>query len=283
MSDLKIHEFRERAERGLAIPDFAEIERQGRALRRRRVAGVVSGLALVLVAGGGIAAMTTERTDGMPPVTPDAPTPAAPPWDDGVRTTIDRGEVMLAPGTSSVVYGGVEVGFRAPSEDWEWWDVGMGLRRAGDDANRYAETVFFLPRATARLQPCAAGRSQPLGTDTDRLVANVAPLLDLAHSTVTQEPRVVTAFGGTAVHLQLEATAGCSEYGTNPAQLRGVINGSQFDSGWPGRRLLDLWHVVVPGPEPQSLLVASWDLGGTSRNDAELQALLDSIEIGAAG
>ena len=36
MSDLKITQFRERAERGLDIPDLAVIARRGRALRRNK-------------------------------------------------------------------------------------------------------------------------------------------------------------------------------------------------------------------------------------------------------
>ena len=60
---------------------------------------------------------------------------------------------------------------------------------------------------SARLKPCSADRVQALGADPDELIANVAPLLDLAHATVLQGPRVVTAFGGAAVHLRLQTTA----------------------------------------------------------------------------
>ena len=75
MSDLMIHEFRERAERGLDVPDVAEIQRRGRALRRRRAAAVVGGLALVLLTGG-VAGLTSDRTDEHDAGRPGRPHPA---------------------------------------------------------------------------------------------------------------------------------------------------------------------------------------------------------------
>ena len=58
-----------------------------------------------------------------------------------------------------------------------------------------------------------------------------------------------------------------------------MVNGSATDLAWPGQHVLDVWHVVVPGPEPVSMLVASWDLDGTSRNHDQQRALLDSLRI----
>lgn len=281
MSDLKITEFRERAESGLDIPDLADIERKGRALRRRRFATAAGGLALVLVAGVGVARIATDVDDAaIDPATPPSPTPSSS-WDKGVRTSVDRGEEVLLAGPSEVVYDGVRVRFDVPGENWEWWDAGLGLRRAANDPNQYAAAVFFLPDARARLQPCSADRVQALGANPDELIANVAPLLDLAHSTVLQAPRVITAFGGAAVHVRLQTNGGCPEGGDGTAQLRGVVNGSATDVGWPGQHVLDVWHVVVPGPEPASMLVASWDLDNTSGNHDQQRALLDSLRIDA--
>ena len=78
----------------------------------------------------------------------------------------------------------------------------------------------------------------------------------------------------------------CPDGGDAPAQLRGVVtganflgNGSDADPGWEGQHVLDVWHVVVPGPEPGSMLVASWDLNGTRKHHHQKQALLDSLRI----
>lgn len=281
MSDLKINEFRERAERGLGIPDLAVIERQGRALRRRRVAAAAGGLAVVLVAGLGITGTATNGPDTAPaPVAPSSPTPTTTSRDE-VRNTLSHGESVLLPGPATVTYDGVTVRFDVPGDDWEWWDVGMGLRRTGDDPDDYGAAVFFLRDASARLGPCSDDRAQALGADPDQPIANVAPLLDLAHATVLQEPRVVTAFGGTAVHLQLQTKGSCPEDGDLPAQLRGMLDGEAAEPGWGGSHRLDVWHVVVPGPEPAPMLVASWDLDGTSQHHAQRQALLDSLRIEA--
>lgn len=279
MSDLLIHEFRDRAERGLDVPDVAEIQRRGRALRRRRAATAVGSLALVLAAAGGVTGLTAGGGDqDAMPASPPEPSRSGS-WESGVHLSYDGGEEVLEPGTSQARYGGALVRFTVPSQQWEWWEIGVGLRKSDAELNGYHAAVFFLPDATARLAPCTASRSQTLGTDPDRLTANVAPLLDMAGSSVLREPRVVTAFGTTAVHLQLETTAGCKQYGGDPAQLRGVLNGNISDPGWSGRHTLDLWHVVVPGDAPHSLLVASWDLDPSAEGEAEVRSLLDSMEI----
>jgi hypothetical protein len=279
MSDLKIAEFRERAEVGLDIPDLAEIERRGDALRRRRVAAAAGGLALVLLAGAGIANLATDVDDAAPePAAPPSPAPSSS-WDDDLRLRIDQGEEVLLPGRSKVVFDEVTASFDVPGENWEWWRSGMGLRPNATAVDHYAATVFFLPEATARLQPCSDKRVEPLGNDPDDLDGNVEPLLDLAHSTVLQRPRVVAALGGTAVHLRLQTNGSCPAGWGIPLQLTGTVNGSTVEPGWSGRRVLDLWHVVGDGPEPASLLVASWQLAGTAEHRDEHQALLDSIQV----
>lgn len=281
MSDLLIHEFRDRAERGLDVPDVAEIQRRGRSLRRRRAATAVGSLALVLAAAGGVSTLATDGGDnGSMPATPPDPS-RSPAWDSGIRTTYDRGEEVLQPGESQVRYGPAMVRFTAPSKNWEWWDVGFGLRRTATSQDDYAAAVFFMPQPTVRLAPCDASRSTPLGTDPDRLVDNVSPLLEMAHSRVLQQPREVTAFGTRAVYLRLETTAGCEQYGGDPSQLRGLFNGGNVEPGFGGRHELELWHVVVPGETPQSLLVAAfpWDQGGGERHQPEIAAMIDSIEI----
>ena len=279
MSDLKIHEFRQRAQTGLDVPDLSLIEHRGRALRHRRAATATATLALALVAGIGITSTVTDDADtGRGPVAPPSPAPTTA-WDAGVRTSVDQGEEVLLPGPSEVVYDGVRVRFDVPGQHWEWWGPGTGLRRTVDEPDEYGAAVFFLRDAEVRLQPCRAVRVQALGTDPDRLLSNVAPLLDLAHSRVLEQPRVVAAFGGTAVHLQLETEGICPEGGGLPTQLRGTFDGSDAVVGWPGRYTLDLWHVLAPGDVPESMLVVAWDLDGTPEHRAERRALIDSIRM----
>ncbi len=279
MSDLKIHEFRERAERGIDVPEMADIERRGQALRQRRFAAAVGVLAIVLVAGAGVARVATDSTDAAPaPAKPPSPAPSST-WDEGVRTTADLGEDVLRRGPSEVSYGPATVRFDTRSGSWEWWGMGMGLRRTAHTVDRYAATIFFLQDPRVRLQPCTRPRVKALGGDPDRLVANVAPLLDVAHTTVLQGPRVVDAFGGTAVHLRLQTDDACQEGSEGPFQLGGVDNGSAVNPAWPGRHVLDVWHVVATGSSPASMLVASWDLNGTSKHHAQQAALLDSMRI----
>jgi hypothetical protein len=240
MSDLKIHEFRERAEHGVDVPHFADIDRRGQALRHRRLAASVGALAIVLVAGAGVARIATDNTDAAPgPAKPPSPAPSST-WDEGVRTAAKLGEDVLRRGPSEVNYGPATVRFNPPSGNWEWWGVGVGLRRTAHTTDRYAATTFFLEDPRVRLEPCTRPRVKALGNDPDRLVANVAPLLDVAHTTVLQGPRVVEAFGGTAVHLRLQTDDACQVAGEGPFQLGGVDNGSAVNPAWPGRRVIDV-------------------------------------------
>jgi len=281
MSEMKIAEFRERAEHGLDWPELARIEQRGRARRRRKVVAAVGGLALAAVAGAGVVDRVADPSGS----SDSAPVPAGSTSPDpvstvqpGLRTTLDRGEDVLLPGRSKVDYDGIEVAFDAPSKSWEWWGAGLGLRR-GANPDNYAAAIFFLPDSSARVQACAAHDVQPLGADPDNLVANVAPLLDLARSRVLQPPQVVTAFGTTAVHARLETDGFCPDHRALPIQLRGVVGGQYVDPGFGRHRTLDVWHLVVPGTAPRTVTVASWDLGATSAQRLEQQALLDSLRI----
>ena len=280
MSDLRITEFRERAERGVEMPDLGLIEERGRALRRRRAAGAVGTLALAVVAGAGVAAGVRDKKDASPP--PADPAPALDDsWDDQVRKMSDgTGEELLRPGRSVARYDGVEVAFEVRSDQWEWGHTGAGLRIDGN-RDRYATTVFWLSRPSARLGTCDGSRVEPLGTDPADLVGNVAPLRDLVASTVVRQPRVVDAFGTRAVHLQLRAGTGCTAEGPLPDQLRGMVNGETFDPGWEGPHLVDAWHVVVG--EGDSVLVVAWRLGGSRADAGERRALGGSIRITPAG
>ena len=56
--------------------------------------------------------------------------------------------------------------------------------------------------------------------------------------------------------------------------------GAEAEPGWPGKHMLDAWHIVVPGPQPTSILIASWDLDGTSKHHDQQEALLNSIRLG---
>lgn len=275
MSEPLITQFRTRAERGLDAPDLAELERRGRALRRRRTATAVGAVVLLLAAGAGTTQLAGRADDTMGPASPPAPSPTRS-LDDRIDTRFDTGEEMLVAGRATSAYGDVDVTFDVPGPDWEWWDVGMGLRRTGEEVNSYAAAVFFLFEPTARLKPCDAERQEPLGTDPDRLIANVTPLLSLAHSRVVQEPEVVRAFGRDAVHLRLRTDGSCPLSGL-ATQLQGVLGvespAPEFDGA------LDLWHVVLPDSTSGSVLVASWELDGTERHRAERRAVLDSVQI----
>ena len=82
------------------------------------------------------------------------------------------------------------------------------------------------------------------------------------------------------MHLRLETKGACPDSIGNPGQLASMDD--PRGPGWGGPYVLDVWNVVIPGPEPASMLVASWDLDGTARHRAERQALLDSVRIGVS-
>jgi hypothetical protein len=198
-----------------------------------------------------------------------------------VRTTIEDGESVLVRGPHHISYEGIRVSFDAPGPRWEWWDPGMGLRRSAAEPDDYGAVIFFLVRPSARIAPCSAAKQKALGDDPDALLTNVSPLLDLAHARVVQQPRVVTAFGGEAVHLRLMTDGLCPSQAGLPVQVRGDTPEEPIDPGWGGQRALDLWHVVLPGTPAGSMLVASWDLNGTDAHLAQRDSLVDSLRVSA--
>lgn len=281
MSDLRIADFRERAERGIAAPDLATLERRGRVLRQRRVTAVAGGLALTLAVGFGATRVLAPEEGAAPgPSTPPSATPtSALATGNLARVDDGRDEVVLAVGPAFLAVGRATVRFDVPVDNWEWWGSGMGLRSSSDTPDSYSSAIFFLQSPSARVEPCRADRGRALGNDPERLIANVAPLLEVPRTTVLESPRVVSAFGGLAVHLRIRSDGSCREDGQAPAQFRGVTNGEYVEPGWSGTRVTDLWHVVIPGPQASSILVAAWDLGATSTELGHRQALLDSLVI----
>jgi hypothetical protein len=291
MSDIKLAEFRERAERGLGLPDLEDLERRGRSLRRRRAAAGAGGLALALAAIAGIAHVATGGPDTAP-----APGPATQPPSPASGLSLVPGdpEDLLALGPAWVNLDADEAGagespvkvvFDVADAGWEWSTYGMGLRRSAEARDDYAASVFFLPHPTARLGSCGAERVEALGNDPGNLLANVAPLLDLARSSVLEQPQVVTAFGHTAVHLRLRTDSPCPGGGADLTdQLAGQSSGGTVKPGWEVPQTLDVWHIVLPGEASASILVASWEhVGATDAQLVDRQEMLDSVELESEG
>lgn len=277
MSELKIREFRARATLGVHLPDLAVLERRGRALRRRRAVAALGGAAVVLAAGAGLVTLSANAPAPTVPEGPAALLSGAP--SPGVLTTQVAGDPMVLPGHAELALGDFTYSFEVTGRRWELWDVGVVLR-TGAEPDRHSAALVFVPDPSVRLDPCRTGRWTTLGSDPDDRVGNVAPLLHLAHSRVQERPRVVSAFGETAVHLRVQAAGPCAYYGEAPAQLRGRRGVSFFDRSFEGWHTLDLWHLLVE-PDKPGLLVAVWDLDRDGTHPGPVRSLLESLRVEA--
>ena len=77
MSDLKLRGFAVRAEERMPLPDFAELERRGRALRRRRLAAATGAAVACVLAVAGVVVLRDDSPKAVEPVRPPDDAPGA--------------------------------------------------------------------------------------------------------------------------------------------------------------------------------------------------------------
>lgn len=223
MSEQKILEFRERAERLVTPADPGLLLRRGRALRRRRQVAPVLALAVCGAIGIGIASNAADGRDTASNIQPAAPTPVTGP------PSIDSFSNHMPPGTYTLDQapqdGRADLTVELVGENWIGWSGGAQMHDLQGGVSwgiqEYDETV---------IDPCI-----------DRHATNLAGAirqLSEIPGRVTKAARPDSALGLTATHLQLsipvDVTCRAGEYG-----------GGYLMAIWPGppdpRVTVDVW------------------------------------------
>lgn len=188
MSEQKILEFRERAERQVTPADPGLLLQRGQALRRRRHLAPVLALAVCGAIGIGIATNAADGRDAASNIQPAAPTPVTGP------PSIDSFSNHMPPGTYTLdqvpPVGRADLTVELIGENWIGWSGGARKhdRQGGVSwgIQEYNNTI---------IDPC-----------TDRHATTMAGAirqLSEIPGRVTQAARPDTALGLTGTHLQL--------------------------------------------------------------------------------
>lgn len=233
MSEMKLSEFRERVLQVTPLPEFATIERRGRARRRRRAVGAAAVVAACVVLGFGVAAVGgRDSGDRTQPVDRPGQTESSGPkiLDIGMPGTLRPGGYALdnldpdeiADATVSLI-----------GEGWE--ALSSGAVQNTDDGvslGGWGVNVF----ASVPVDPCRPLGPQRPAPPTASAVAE--QLANVDGSTVTSSPAQVTRFGRSGTHMKLHVSK------TACMKRRQADEGFQF--AWYVNRTLD----AIGPPEP---------------------------------
>jgi hypothetical protein len=202
MSEQKILEFRERAERLVTPADPGLLQRRGHTLRRRRQLAPVLALAVCGAIGIGIATYAADDRDAASNIQPAAPTPVTGP------PSIDSFSNHMPPGTYTLDQapqdGRADLTVELVGENWIGWSGGAYLHNLQGGVSwgiqEYDHTT---------IDPC-------IDRHATTLEGAIRQLSEIP-GRVTQAARPDTALGLTGTHLQLsipvDVTCREGEYG----------------------------------------------------------------------
>jgi hypothetical protein len=269
MRELK--EFGARAETLVRLPDFAELDDRGRALRQRRLGAATALVACVLAVVG----VTVLGRDPEGTVEP-APSPSGSrTYPGSTMQTLDPGTYVLEPPSLRPGLPGAR--FTVPS-GWNSW-VGPnrfdGHAEGRDNEEALEHATWYVGVLVVHAEGVASGpcnTAQDFDVSTTR--ALVGAVSRIQGYRITREAEPVTKFGYPATHFRLRSTAAlkgsCADGpGLFNARGHGLL-GSSTDP-------IDVWVVDVKGTPV--LVHQTWSANAPTAVRQELTEVVDSIEF----
>ena len=242
MSELQLREFASRAEALVVLPDLADLDRQGHALRRRRRA-VVAALAACVLAVVGLVVVSHEPAENVSPVRPPDDSGAVRAYPGNMMRDLESGTYEMELSGS---FGYPNVRFTLP-DGWNAWEGpnrfnGHARGRSNDVAvghSTWYVGVVYLDMVGIASTPCGqqVRRVEPTVAEVTRAVATVP-----GHR-VARDPGQVRAFGYPATHFRIRPTAALDGCPDQSLYVSGTGAGIQpFTDG-----ASDVWVVDVKG------------------------------------
>jgi hypothetical protein len=276
----QLKDFGARAETLVEIPDFAELDQRGKALRIRRRVSVAATLAAVLAVAGLSVAQThrTNADDG--PVTPPADARAYP---NATMKTLEAGRYWLAPsvppGHSLAEYAAHPVVEFSLPKGWNAW---VGPNRfdghaPGRTNNQALGHMSWYVGALA-LQVTAVNTHGCDSPDVGK-VTTPTTLVDALTRTFgfrqLRPPHQVRKFGYPATRMRVRVTKAVEGCGNNAAVFDSAGSGPiQYAGvGW----IADIWVVDIDGHPIYVQKIWTRNAPPTAR--AELASVIDSIRF----
>ena len=265
---LKLKEFGDRAETLVTLPDFAELDRRGRALHQRRLGAAAALVACVLAVVG----LTVLRDDPGKTVEP-APDPGrSRTYPRGDVKTLDPGTYVLNPSSWKSDFPRARVTVPAGWSSWvgptrfEGHAPGRDNDEALEDSTWYADVLIL------HVESVASG----LCDTSQRFDVSTASSLNQAVSRIpgyriSREAESTAKFGYPATHFRLSTTAALRDCENAP----GLFNAGGY--GLLGSGDSDVWVVDVKGTPV--LVYASWSPITPAAVRGEVTDVVDSIEF----
>ena len=276
MSEQRLKDFAETAERHVPVPDLAELTSRGRDLRRLRMTLVASAAVLAVAAGAVLASV--QRDDRTGPPTGD-PRPS-----EVVGQAEPRlySEEELTPGELRYYVpssnGQDRVWLRASGPGWEWW--GFGAARFATEgtvpqaeSERYAR-YSVLPFEQVALRPCVFHQENSRWTNVgDDPMAAGRMIGRIPGVRVVRPPERVDRFGVAAVHVRAELRTPCAN-----GEVRNLFigEGNWIYGSAPGD--YEIWIAQLPHGG-LVMIVADHHPDVAASYREQLQALVDSTHI----
>lgn len=269
MRELK--ELGARAETLVRLPDFAELDRRGRALRQRRLGAATALVACVLAVVG----VTVLGQDPEGTVEP-APSPSGSrTYPRSTMQTLDPGTYVLEPPSLRADLPGAR--FTVPA-GWNSW-VGPnrfdGHAQGRDNEEALEHATWYVGVLVLHAESVASGSC---GTAQDFDVST-ARTLERAVSRIrgyriTWEAEPMTKFGYPATHFRLRATAASKR---SCADGPGLFNARGHGLLGASTDPIDVWVVDVSGTPV--LVHQTWSANAPTAVRQELTEVVDSIEF----
>jgi uncharacterized protein YfcZ (UPF0381/DUF406 family) len=279
----QLKEFGAHAETLVEIPDFAEIDRAGRALRVRRRASLAATLAAVVTVAGFTVTHAHKTKADHGPVTPPRPPAGARAFPDSTMKTLHDGQYWVMPaqiqGHSLAQYADQPLVELTLPKGWNSWAGpnkfdGHAPGRSNSEALGHMTWyvgVLALQVTAVNTHGCG---SPDVGT-----VMTAADLTAALERTFAfkqlEAPRQVQKFGDPATHLRVRVTRGIAKCQDTTAVFESAHSGSiQYaGTGWTA----DIWVVDVDGSPIYVQKI--WSPKAPPAARAELTSVIDSIRF----
>lgn len=274
MTEQQLREFATRAEELVTVPDFGELDRRGRNLRRRRHAITAGVAACLLVLGAVITAQNVKPKTQEPVEPPELPAKVTP-YPGNTMSTLDEGTYELMLGSSDSPVARVTV-----PRGWNAWEGpnhfdGHAPGRVNEDALGHA--TWYVGLLVLELELVARGECDAVlntvGVSEKGTSAVVRAITNAPRLELKAPAERLTKFGHPAVHLRLEivAKAGCDRdflfYSARNGAIGYLEDGSDIEA----------WVVDVDGHT--AVVWGTWTPNAPSKEVRDLRAMIDSIEF----
>ena len=275
MSDLKLQGFAVRAEERMPLPDFAELDRRGHALRRRRVAAVAGVVATCVIAAVGVVVLRDDSPETVQPVQPPDDTPVqAMDYPGPVMKDLDPGKYALIP-SSDPDFPRARITLPSGWNAWEGPNRFSGQEASGSNEEGLGHSdwyvgILVVKAIAVTTRPCqdVSPNMTVVGSSTESLLRAIRRIRGYQ---ITESTEPLATFGHPATHFRLLPTGAGGRCDDNlfTTSANGVVGGTDETE--------DVWVVDVDG---YPVLIDSQQTAKTPPAvQRELSDAIDSIEF----